>query len=257
MKNYSHPDLESALIMPCLNEAENLDYLLPKLVANFRVVVVDNGSTDQSFAIAQKLGAEVVTCPKRGYGAAVLAGIDYLNAHPIRFGISCLYVVVFDADGTSPFNAIEQVIDPLRTRRADIVLAQRTQILRGAMPLHAKWGNRLQVRLIRAITGYQYLDMGPLRAMRLKTFSELNLADQTWGFNVEMQVKAALFKYHIEEVEIFYSARLAGKSKISGSLVGSIRASVKILTAIFYYYHVTKKSALKPRKSLSKITACS
>jgi glycosyltransferase involved in cell wall biosynthesis len=226
-----------ALIMPTLNESGNLEYLLPKLVPNYRVIVVDNGSTDDSATVARSRGAEVVPCPQRGYGNAVLAGLAYLSSkNAKRQSPMTDYVVVFDADGTSPVEYIPVLVRPLRQRHLDLVIGQRTSMERGAMPPHAKFGNWLQVFLIGFLTGIHYKDMGPLRAMRLSTFRHLKMRDKTWGWNVEMQLKAALTGLRIGEIDVHYLPRRSGKSKISGSLVGSLKAGSKILFAVGYYY---------------------
>lgn len=226
----------TALIMPCLNEAENLKHLLPNLVESYRVILVDNGSTDGSSAIAKSFGAETVLCPQKGYGRAVLAGIGYLNKNRRWHGVPTDYVIVFDADGTSPPHYIPNLISALHSGDYDFVIGQRNELQKGSMPGHAMFGNWLQVTLIQRLTGKKYQDMGPLRGLKLGNFNDLNLKDQTWGFNVEMQIKAAYKNYRTKEIAIVYLPRYAGKSKISGSVIGSIRAGFKILYAVAYYY---------------------
>lgn len=238
MTDSTHPLNEKsvALIMPCLDEEKNLEVLLPSLVERYRVVVVDNGSRDASASIASKHGAEVVSCPQKGYGRAVQFGLRHLSANQKKSDYDTKIVVIFDSDGTSPAKYIPSIIEPIQSGQADLVIGQRTSIEKNAMPIHAKFGNKLQVALIKFFTRASYLDMGPLRAMRLQTFYDIKMKDQTWGWNVEMQVKAAVYNLRVVEREINYLPRMSGKSKISGSLQGTIRAGFKILFSVIFYF---------------------
>ena len=223
-----------AVIIPALNEAENLQWLLPKLCPNYTVVVVDNNSSDNTLIVAKESGALALQCKQMGYGSAVKMGCDYVVKSLADQGIKAL--VVFDADGTSPVEEINNVTKPILASQADIVIAQRQQLELGAMPLHAKFGNSLTVFLIRVLTGYKYSDMGPLRALTLELYGQLKMQDPTWGWNVEMQLKTAFLRRKIIQVPIAYKKRKFGKSKISGSLLGSIRAGTRILYSVGYYY---------------------
>jgi glycosyltransferase involved in cell wall biosynthesis len=221
------------LIMPTLNEAKNLSWLLPELGDSNSIVVVDNNSNDDSAQVAERLGATVVACKKRGYGAAVLAGLQYIESQsPNKNDI----ITIFDADGTSPLNRIPDLIRPLQLGLADLVIAQRTTVQVGAMPIHGKFGNWLTVTLIRLFTGFGYQDMGPMRAMCWHSFQLLKMSDQSWGWNVEMQMKAIYFGLNVTEIQVEYSKRRYGASKISGNLWVSIRAGSKILARTVYYY---------------------
>lgn len=261
-----------AVIIPALNEADNLRWLLPELVQRYRVIVVDNGSTDDTAQVARSLGAEVQHCPQRGYGRAVLAGMHHLGinkdsslsgTHRLTQGKSAQkpghksldgqreakqvgIVVIFDGDGTSPWSEIDTICAPILSGDKDMVIAQRQLCDRGAMPHHARMGNSLTVWLIRLFTGYDYSDMGPLRAVKADKLSFLQMEDQTWGWNVEMQMKAAALGLRIAEVPIRYAGRRFGRSKISGSWYMSIRAGVKILWACGYYYLKVKAMLRRP-----------
>jgi glycosyltransferase involved in cell wall biosynthesis len=222
------------IVMPVLNEEQNLGWLLPELLKCYQVLVVDNGSTDDSARIAKGAGAYVVSCDERGYGIAVQTGFNYLLNCPDTNGKTT--VVIFDADGSSPFQKIPDVALPILSGAKDLVIAQRTTQERGAMPTHAKFGNWLQTFLIHFFAGYRYLDMGPMRALSLQAYRRLRMVDRTWGWNVEMQLKALYRQLRIQEVEVFYHKRRYGNSKISGSLVGSLRAGTRILYSVVFYW---------------------
>ena len=229
----------TAILMPVLDEAENLRWLLPQLVDRYRVIVIDNGSHDDSSSIAAELGAEVVHFPKRGYGGAVLAGWHYLAANDSAG--ECDVVVIMDADGSSSLQSLEDVAAKVRSG-VDLAIAQRTSILRGAVPAHARFGNWLSISLIGKLTGHYYVDLGPLRALKPATFHKLQMEDTTWGWNVEMQIKAVMFGLRIFELESSYQPRKHGQSKISGNLLGSLRAGVRIIYAIAFYYAKARRA---------------
>lgn len=221
------------LIMPSLNEAPNLRWVLPQIENKYRVIVVDNRSTDDTKIVAAKHNVEYVYCREAGYGNAVLAGIGHLQRSKKT---EPDVIVIFDADGTSPASAIPAVVSPIVDGEKDFVIGQRTFKQKGAMPFHADFGNRLTVFLMHLLTGYKYQEMGPLRALRYQSLLKLDMIDRTWGWNVEMQMKAVWQKLRITEVRIEYLRRRHGRSKISGSLIGSVRAGSKILSRIAYFY---------------------
>ena len=220
------------LVMPTLNEKENLQWVLPMIKDSYDVLVVDNGSNDGSAEVATSLGVRVIHCREKGYGNAVLAGIDELKNRKVRPEV----LVVFDADGTSPVEDIPRVTDPILHGKLDFIIGQRTEMERGAVPWHARFGNWLTVSLIKWSTGQPYQDMGPLRAIRFTSLLELKMIDRTWGWNVEMQMKAKWNNLRIGEIDIKYRNRRYGKSKISGSVIGSIKAGSKIMARIFYFH---------------------
>ncbi|NRA67175.1 MAG: glycosyltransferase family 2 protein [Pseudobacteriovorax sp.] len=237
-----------AVILPCLDEGPNLNLLLPQLVGRYRTIVVDNGSKDDSIAIATKAGSEVISCGAKGYGNAVLAGMAYIANQPDNLP---QVIVVCDADGTSPASAIPSIIQPILSGSKDFVIGQRKFKQKGAMPSHANFGNWLTVTLMQWCTGFRYHEMGPLRAIRYRSLLDLNMIDRTWGWNVEMQMKAIWQQLRIEEVPITYLRRAYGKSKISGSLWGSIKAGTKIISRVGYFYgeYLLKRMTLAPSQT--------
>ena len=215
--------------MPVLNEAEALRVLLPELGGlAASVVVVDNGSIDDSAAVAKRFGATVVSEPRRGYGSACQAGIDAL------VGAADEELIMFmDGDASDDVTDIPRILAPLESGAADLVIGSRTlgQRQRGSLAAHARFGNWLAAHLIEQRTGVRFSDLGPLRALRLGTLRSLQMRDRGFGWTVEMQLKAAQQRLRIVEVPVSYRRRI-GRSKISGSLVGSARAGYSILRTI-------------------------
>ncbi len=246
---------EVVLVVPALNEEENLDWLLPQLMNWYTVVLVDNGSTDGTPEVARRAGAIVLSHPIKGYGGAVLKGFRHIQADP-QLRRRTEAVVVFDADGTSPAEAIPELAGPVVKGLSDLTIGQRVTKEQGAMPIHANFGNWLQTFLIGIVTGRKYLDMGPMRALSVDAIDRLEMRDPTWGWNVEMQMKAAFLKMRITELPIRYKKRVFGHSKISGSLWGSVKAGVKIIYAVFLYaligFRLKKKASAKQRLMVSK-----
>lgn len=219
-----------AVVIPALDEELSLPGVLADLPPVWRVVVVDNGSTDGTGRVARERGAEVVHEPRRGYGTAVRAGIDLLRADPP----DCL--VIIDADHADRPQLLHRLTDPIRYDRADLVLSDRTWTAApGALTPHQRFGNWLATSLIARTTGYRYRDMGPFRALRWSSLLDLGLRDPTWGWNVEMQMRAVQHGLRILEIPMPYGTRRAGRSKISGSLRGSVRAGYRILAAVRKY----------------------
>ncbi|NLU73222.1 glycosyltransferase family 2 protein [Streptomyces sp. HNM0575] len=202
------------LVLPCLNEAEALPWVLERIPAGWRAVVVDNGSDDGSADIARQLGATVVHEERRGFGAACHAGLLAAEAE---------FVAFCDCDATLDPGMLPRVAGPVRTGAADLVLARRRPTRRGAWPLHARLGNRALSRMVRRRTGVRLHDLGPLRAARRTALLGLGLTDRRSGYPLQMVVRAADEGWHIAETEVDYLPR-AGRSKVTGTWLGTWHA---------------------------------
>lgn len=227
------------LIIPALNEEVNMAPLLAQLHALDdqtspvgrlrRIILVDNGSTDRTAELAGQHGAVVVREPRRGYGSACLAGLAYIEQDPEAPDA----VAFLDADLADDPAHLPTLWAPIASGRADFVLGARHTLARpGALDAHQRFGNWLSCWLLRWTTGKHYRDLGPMRVIRWPTLLALDMRDRTWGWTVEMQFKAAKKKLAVMEIDTPYRKRRAGESKISGSVWGSVRAGVKILTTI-------------------------
>jgi len=197
--------------------------------ATLSYLVVDNGSTDDTAEVARDLGAQVIHEGRRGYGSACLAGLAYLRDHPPDT------VVFLDADFSDHPEEISLLLDPILEDRADLVMGDRTRLATpGALMPQQRFGNALATRLIAWQTGHRYRDMGPFRAIRWNAIESLRMSDPTWGWNVEMQMRAVQHGLRVLEIPVKYRPRI-GQSKISGTLKGSLRAGGKILWAVWRY----------------------
>jgi glycosyltransferase involved in cell wall biosynthesis len=221
--------VRTAILIPVLNEEQALPSVLAALPAGSRVVVCDNGSTDRSVAIAEAAGATVAHAPDRGYGGAVQAGIRALAADPPDV------VVILDGDHSADPADIAVLLAPVREGRADLVLGERLTLGDpDALTAQQRIGNRLATAIIAAQTGRRYRDMGPFRAIRWGALCDLGMTDPTWGWNVEMQLKALRIGLRVLEVPVRNRPRI-GTSKISGTLEGVARAGGRILWACWKY----------------------
>jgi len=222
-----------AVLIPALDEEASVPGVLADIPSWVdRVVVVDNGSRDDTAGAALRGGAEVVRAPRRGYGTAVQAGMHRLQDGPPHI------VVILDADHADRPELMHRLVDPIVDDQADLVLSDRTRHAEpGALSLPQRFGNGLAVRLIAATVGLRTHDMGPFRAIRYDALLALQMGDPTWGWNVEMQMKAVHHGLRVHEVTLPYRARRKGRSKISGSLQGAARAGVRILSAVYRYRH--------------------
>ena len=216
--------MKAVLIVPALNEAAVVGDLVRRVPhdAVAEVVVVDNGSTDATAVVAREAGARVVSEPRRGYGAACFAGVTAL---PPDAGIA----VFIDADGSQRPEEIPQVLAPILAGRADLVLGARS--LQGHHPLHAATGTRLVARFVAWRWRVPITDFGPLRAIRADLLPRLQMRDRASGWPVEMVVKAAALGARILEVPVSHTPRLAGRSKVSGTFRGTVRAGYGFLSA--------------------------
>jgi hypothetical protein len=219
-----------AVVIPALNEAASLPGVLAALPPVWRIVVADNGSSDATADVARAAGAEVVQEPRRGYGSAVLAGLRQLADNPPEI------VAILDADHADDPGQLGVLIAPILAGEADLVLSDRTRLAeRGALTRTQRFGNWLATRLMATVSGHRYRDMGPFRAVRWTALERLSLTDPTWGIFVEMQLKAVRRGLRIREIALPYRPRRAGRSKISGDLIGSARAGARILWSVRAY----------------------
>lgn len=215
----------ASVIIPALNEEEALPHVLRALPREHvrEVIVVDNGSTDRTADVARSSGARVERERRRGYGAACLKGISSLSETRI--------VVFLDGDYSDFPEDLPKLIDPILEDRADLVLGSRE---RGAL-LPQQWiGGRVAALLLGILFRARYADLGPFRAIRRDALERLKMSDRTYGWTVEMQVKASKLGLRVLEVPVRYRKRI-GKSKISGTFSGVIGAGWKIFFTILKY----------------------
>jgi glycosyltransferase involved in cell wall biosynthesis len=217
------------VVIPALNEEQSLPKVLAAIPASLKahVIVVDNGSTDRTAALARGAGAQVVSQPERGYGAACLAGIAALPPE-------CEVVAFLDADYSDFPEELPALLAPIHAGSADLVIGSRMLGRRekGALPPHSLFGNWLAGRLLWILYRQPATDLGPFRAIRREALDSLLMRDRAYGWTVEMQIKAARTGLRTVEVPVRYRKRI-GKSKITGSLVASFRAGATILTVLF------------------------
>ncbi|UGY94632.1 glycosyltransferase family 2 protein [Streptomyces gobiensis] len=202
------------LVLPCLDEAAALPWVLARIPDGWSAIVVDNGSTDGSAELARQLGARVVHEPHRGFGAACHTGLLAADAELIAF---C------DCDGSLDPDAAQRIAGPVREGTADLVLARRRPTGRGAWPLHARAGNLALSRMMRRRTGVRLHDLGPLRVARREELLGLGLTDRRSGYPLEMVVRAADAGWRIRETWVAYRPR-AGRSKVTGTWRGTWQA---------------------------------
>lgn len=220
-----------SVIIPALNEEKSIGYVLraiPKYLVG-EIIVVDNGSTDRTVEIARREGAKVVAENQRGYGAACLAGISSLSE-------DCRIVAFVDADYSDFPEDLEEILLPIVSDKIDLVIGTRTVLAESKKSLtpQQRFGNRLATVLVKFFFGSSYTDLGPFRAIRREALEELKMTDRDFGWTIEMQIKAAQKKLRIAEVPVRYRVRI-GRSKISGTVKGTILAGAKIIYTIFKY----------------------
>jgi glycosyltransferase involved in cell wall biosynthesis len=217
------------VIIPARNEAASIGNVLDAIPADCitAAIVVNNDSDDATAEIARRHGATVLDEPRHGYGAACLRGLDHLRSE--RAGI----VVFLDADYSDYPEEMHRLIAPIVAGRADLVIGSRVigRRERWALAPHARAGNWLATRLIRLLFGVAFTDLGPFRAVRLDRLRQLGMRDRDFGWTVEMQVKAIRQGLCAIEVPVSYRRRI-GRSKISGTVSGTLRAGSKILWTI-------------------------
>ena len=219
------------IVIPARNEEEALPPILRQLTTegHYHVIVVDNGSTDRTAEVARTARVTVLHEPRVGYGSACLAALGSLsNAPPDDI------IVFLDADGSDDPASLPQLLAPLESGTADFVLASRTLTPGepGALTMAQRFGNWLSCKLIAALWGSTYTDLAPLRATRLRTLRGFHMRARDYGWTVEMQIRAARQKLRVREIPSRYRRRRLGRSKISGTVFGSMRAGITILATI-------------------------
>ncbi len=222
------------VIIPAFNEQESIVKVLNDIPENMvqEVIVVNNNSTDLTASVAEQAGVTVLDEPRRGYGQACLAGLNYLSMKTSQPDI----VVFMDADYSDHPDELPRVVQPILENGKDLVIGARVKKWRekGSMTPPQVFGNWLATRLMKLIYGSRFTDLGPFRAIRYDRLLDLKMQDTNFGWTVEMQIKALRQKLDYTEVPVHYRNRI-GVSKISGTFKGTLLAGYKILTLIFKY----------------------
>ncbi|MFN3597810.1 MAG: glycosyltransferase family 2 protein [Rubricoccaceae bacterium] len=237
-----------AVVIPALNEAASIGRVLADLPPVGLVVVCDNGSTDGTAALARAAGATVVPAPRRGYGAACLAGLAYLAALPTPPEV----VVFLDADYSDHPDELPLLARPVLDGAADLVIGSRVALAApGALLPQARWGNRLACALMRLRWGARFTDLGPFRAIRYGALARLGMTDEAFGWTVEMQVRALRAGLRCAEVPVRYRRRV-GVSKITGTVRGTVLAGATILATIGRFALRRTSRAALPVQNLTR-----
>jgi glycosyltransferase involved in cell wall biosynthesis len=222
------------VVMPAFNEAKSIALVLNDIPRELvrHIVVCDNNSTDETSAVARAHGATVVFQPLRGYGNACLKALEWIHQQNVLPDI----VVFLDSDYSDHPDEMFEIVKPLIINEFDLVIGSRAlgNRERGAMQPQQIFGNWLATTLIRWFYGYHFTDLGPFRAVTYDALQKIAMQDKTFGWTVEMQVKAAKLKLRCTEVPVQYRRRI-GISKISGTVKGTILAGYKIILTIFKY----------------------
>ncbi|MCY4675200.1 MAG: glycosyltransferase family 2 protein [Bacteroidetes bacterium] len=226
------------VIIPAFNEAAAIAQVIGDIPEGLaaEVIVVNNASTDETEKNARKSGATVLHESRRGYGYACLRGLAYASSRNPDV------IVFLDGDYSDHPNEMSELVAPIKAGTHDFVIGSRTmgESEQGALLPQARWGNRLACLLMLWIWGVRYSDLGPFRAIRYTSLTNLNMRDTTFGWTIEMQIKAHLAGLRTTEVPASYRRRV-GVSKITGTLTGTMRASAKILGTIFCFAIVSHR----------------
>ena len=221
------------VIIPAFNEADSIPFVIkdiPKLVTE--IIVVSNSSTDATEKNAKTAGATVLTESRKGYGYACLKGLDYVARQNSKTDI----IVFLDGDYSDYPEELTKLIQPILDNKVDFVIGARVKYLRekGSMTFPQIFGNWLATTLMRIMFGSKFTDLGPFRAIKYEQLLKLNMQDKTYGWTVEMQLKALKQNILYTEIPVSYRNRI-GVSKVSGTVKGAVLAGIKILSWIFKY----------------------
>ena len=222
-----------AIVIPALNEEAAISHLVPEIPNDIAqwIIVVDNGSTDATTTVAEAAGAIVASEPTRGYGR------NCLTCFKKACSLGAEIVIFMDGDGSDDPADLPMMLAPLLEGRADLVIGSRisSRSERGAIPPQARFGNWLVSRMIRILYGVRLSDIGSFRVIRCSSLEALHMSEMTFGWPVEMLVKAARAGYRIVELPIHYRQRSHGRSKVAGTLAGSIKAAYYMVRTTLRY----------------------
>jgi glycosyltransferase involved in cell wall biosynthesis len=231
-----------AVVIPTLNEQEAIAGVIAAIPSGAvdRIIVVDSGSTDGTIARAHAAGASIITESRRGYGRACRAGAEA--------AIDCEILVFLDGDGSDCPELIPLLLAPVAEARADFAIGSRTRGVRerGSMNAHQLFAGYAIGMALGLLYGVRYTDMGPMRAIRRDVLLGLGMREMTYGWNLEMQMRAARAGLRVVELPVAHRRRIGGVSKVSGNLVGTVRASWRILLAF-------ARIALEARRDASRL----
>lgn len=221
------------VIIPAYNEANSISKVIqeiPSIVSE--IIVVNNNSTDETAANALKAGATVINETRKGYGYACLSGMHYIDKKSRKPNI----IVFIDGDYSDYPEELTKIVKPILDENIDLVIGARSKALReeGSMTPHQIFGNKLATFLMKLFFGSTFTDLGPFRAIKYEKLLAMEMEDKTYGWTIEMQLKALKNKMTYVEIPVRYKKRI-GVSKVSGTIKGSIFAGVKILGWIFKY----------------------
>jgi len=221
-----------SVVIPAFNEEKSIGKVVADIDRNLvkYVIVVNNNSTDNTIDIAKKAGAIVLDEPNKGYGWACLKGIEKTKE------LNTDIVVFLDGDYSDYPQEIENVVAPILNNGMDMVIGSRTlgKSEKGSLTPQQVFGNWLATRLIRIFYGASFTDLGPFRAIKASVLDDLEMSDKTYGWTIEMQIKAVNKKYKFQEVAVNYKKRI-GVSKVSGTVKGTLFAGIKIIFTVFKY----------------------
>lgn len=222
------------VIIPAMNEEGSIGKVIEDIPKDLvsEILVCNNGSTDKTKEVATQAGATVLDEPRAGYGWACLKGMDYAAQMDVKPDIICF----IDGDYSDYPEEMKLVVAPIIEEDIDLVIGSRAlgQKEKGSMTVPQRFGNWLATRLMRLFHGVKYTDLGPFRAIKYEQLMKIRMVDKTYGWTIEMQIKAAKHKLTYREVAVNYKKRI-GHSKVSGTVKGTIGAGYKIILTIFKY----------------------
>lgn len=223
--NSASESTRTAAVIPALDEEVAIGNVVNSIRSDVvdEIIVVDGGSRDRTAAVAQRAGAKVVAEPRPGYGRACATGVLHTD---------CDVIVFLDGDGSDDGSALGQIVGPIARDEADLVLGSRLDAESGAMPFYARLGNLMAAWTITALWRQRISDLPSCKAIRRRHIVDLHMIEATYGWTIEMIVKAARSRLRIREVPLRYARRAGGESKVSGNAVASIKAAFAILSVL-------------------------